>query len=59
MYHVERVIDVMVQIALFHGPYSEESLGSRDWIDRAAVLEADIRTKAIESLRGFIETGET
>jgi len=59
MYHIERVIDVMVQIALAHGPDSEESLGSRDWIYRAAGLEAEIRTKAIESLRSFIETGET
>lgn len=59
MYHVERVIDVMVQIALSHGPDSEESRGSRDWIYRAAGLEADIRAKAIESLREFIESGGT
>jgi hypothetical protein len=59
MYHVERVIDVMVQIALSHGPDSEESRGSRDWIYRAAEFEAEIRTKAAESLREFIESGET
>ena len=59
MYHVERVIDVMVQIALSHGPDSEESRGSRDWIYRAAEFEAEIRAKAIESLREFIESGET
>jgi hypothetical protein len=59
MYHIERVIDVMVQIALSHGPDSEESLGSREWIYRAAGFEAEIRTKAIESLRSLIETGET
>jgi len=59
MYHVERVIDVMVQIALSHGPDSEESRGSREWIYRAAEFEAEIRAKAIESLREFIESGET
>jgi hypothetical protein len=59
MYHVERVIDVMVQIAVSHGPDSEESLGSRDWIYRAAGFEAEIRAKAIESLRAFIESGDT
>jgi hypothetical protein len=59
MYHIERVIDVMVQIALSHGPDSEESRGSRDWIYRAAEFEAEIRAKAIEPLREFIESGET
>jgi hypothetical protein len=59
MYHVERVIDIIVQIALAHGPDSDESRGSRDWIWRSAELEADIRAKAIESLATFIEAGET
>jgi len=59
MYHVERVIDVMVQIALSHGPDSEESRNSRDWIYRAAEFEAEFRAKAIESLRELIESGET
>jgi len=58
MYHVERVINVMVQIALSHGPDSEESRGSRDWIYRAAEFEAEIRAKAIDSLKGFIESGD-
>ena len=59
MYHVERVIDVLVQIALSHGPDSEESGGSRDWIYRAAGHEAEIRAKALESLKDFIESGDT
>jgi hypothetical protein len=58
MYHVERVIDIMIQIALSHGPDSDESLGARDWIYRAAEFEAEIRAKAIESLASVIETGE-
>jgi hypothetical protein len=59
MYHVERVIDVIVQVALSHGPDSEDSLAARQWIHRAAEIEADIRQKAIESLKDFIESGQT
>jgi hypothetical protein len=59
MYHVERVIDIIVQIALAHGPGSEDSLASGEWIQRAAEHEADIRQKALESLKDFIINGET
>jgi hypothetical protein len=59
MYHVERVIDIIVQIALAHGPGSEDSLASGEWIQRAAEHEADIRQKALESLKDFIKNGET
>jgi len=59
MYHVERVIDVIVQVALSHGPDSEDSLDPRQWIHRSAEIEADIRQRAIESLKDFIESGET
>jgi hypothetical protein len=57
MYHVERVIDVIVQIALSHGPDSEDSRISRDWMHRSAEIEAEIRQKAIDSLKDFIEQG--
>jgi len=59
MYHVERYIDVIVQIALFHGPDSEERWVSGDWIAREAELEAEIRAKALEQLKPFIESGDT
>jgi len=58
MYHVERLVDIMVQIALTHGPDSEEQLSGNDWIWKASENEAEIREKAIESLAGFIQTGE-
>jgi len=59
MYHVERVIDLIVQIALSHGPDSAESFDCNDWIFRSAEIEAEIRAKAIESLASFIVHGET
>ena len=60
MYHVERLIDIMVQIALTQvDEESEESLGSIDWLDRAAEYQAQFRQDAIHDLAGFIETGTT
>ena len=59
MYHVERVIDVLIQIALSHGPDSTESFDCNDWVFRSSEIEAEIRAKAIESLTGFILHGET
>ena len=58
MYHVERIIDVMIQIALRHGPDSEEEAHANDWIFRASVVDAEIREKAAESLADFIENGD-
>ena len=58
MYHVERMIDIIVQIALTLGPDSEEMFASGDWIYRAGELEGEIRKKAIESLNHFIRSGE-
>ena len=58
MYHIERYIDIIVQIVLTYGPDSEETFGSSDWIYRAGELEAEIRKKAIESLVHFMQSGE-
>lgn len=58
MYHIERYVDIIVQIALTNGPDSEETFGSNEWIYRAGELEAEIRKKAIESLVPFIQSGE-
>jgi len=58
MYHVERLVDIMVQIALTHGPDSDEQLSGNAWIWKASENEAEIREKAIESLTDFIHTGE-
>jgi hypothetical protein len=58
IYHVERVIDIIVQIALMHGPDTDEDRDSTTWIQRSLEIEADIRAKAIESLAHFIRSGE-
>jgi len=58
MYHVERYIDIIIQIALTIGPDSEEMFGSGDWIYRAGEIEGEIRKKAIESLAYFIRSGK-
>jgi hypothetical protein len=58
MYHVERYIDIIVQIALTMGPESQETYASDDWITRAGEYEAEIRKKAMESLEHFIRSGE-
>ena len=58
MYHVERFIDIIIQIALTNGPDSDSSIGINEWGYRAAEIEAEIRKKAIESLVPFLQTGE-
>ncbi len=58
IYHVERYIDIIVQIALANGPDCDKALIARDWLFRNGELEADIRKKAIESLVDFIHSGE-
>lgn len=58
MYHVERTIDVIIQIAMTKGPDSEDMFGANDWIYRAGELEAEIRKKAVESLENFIKSGD-
>ncbi|UCD58980.1 MAG: Ig-like domain-containing protein [Candidatus Hydrogenedentota bacterium] len=58
MYHVERYIDIIVQIALTNGPDRDETFTSTNWMYRAGEIEAEIRGKAIESLGRFICSGE-
>jgi len=57
MYHVERFIDIIVQIALTYGADSEETFGASDWMYRAGEIEAEIRKRAVESLLPFIQDG--
>lgn len=57
IYHVERYIDVMVQIALTHDP-NQESMGANDWILRWGERVSDIQAAAATSLVGFIGSGE-
>jgi len=58
MYHLERYIDVIVQIALTHGPTEIESLSASDWIMRWGSQVAEIQAAAASDLSEFIATGE-
>jgi len=57
MYHLERYIDVIVQIALTHGPTEAESLSANDWILRWGGKVAEIQAAAAADLSEFIASG--
>ena len=58
MYHLERYIDVIVQIALTHGPTDKESLSVGEWIIRWGAKATEIQAAAVADLNNFISTGE-
>jgi hypothetical protein len=58
MYHVERYIDVMVQIALTQGPSEGDSGSPQEWILKGGLQEAEIQGAAAADLANFIATGE-
>ncbi|HWP60173.1 MAG TPA: Ig-like domain-containing protein [Candidatus Acidoferrales bacterium] len=58
IYHLERYIDVMVQIALTHGPTEKQSLPVGDWILEWGAQAARIQEIAAASLSEFINTGK-
>lgn len=58
MYHLERYIDVIVQIALTNGPSEMESLSVSDWIMKWGAQVAEIQAAAASDLSEFIATGE-
>lgn len=58
MYHVERYIDAIVQIALTHGPIDKESLSVNDWILMWGAQVAEIQAAAAADLPSFITMGE-
>jgi hypothetical protein len=58
MYHLERYTDVLVQIALTHGPEEQEAVSINDWILQWGFKAAEIQGAAAASLRDFIENGE-
>jgi hypothetical protein len=58
MYHLERYIDVIVQIALTHGPAEKESISVNDWIMRWGYQVAQIQEAAASQLGDFIAIGE-
>ncbi len=58
MYHLERYIDVIVQIALTNGPTEKESLSASDWIMKWGAQVAEIQVAAASDLSEFIATGD-
>jgi len=57
MYHLERYVDVIVQIALIHGPEEGQSLSADEWIVKRGYREAEIQAAAAADLRDFISSG--
>ena len=58
MYHVERYIDIIVQIAMTHGPTEGKQLEINDWIDEWGARTAEIQAAAAGDLGAFIAKGE-
>lgn len=58
MYHLERYIDIIVQIALTHGPTEMESLSPNDWIMKWGERVVEVQEAAVADLDEFISTGE-
>jgi len=57
MYHLERVIDVIVQIALDQESKQWEPIGAREWMTRRGGKVAEVQSLAVEDLSSFIAEG--
>lgn len=58
IYHTERLIDVIVQIMLTHGPASEDTLAPGEWIGRWGQTASDVQIAAARGLAKFLASGE-
>lgn len=58
IYHLERYTDIMVQIALTHGPAEKQAVSVGDWILEWGAQAARIQEIAVASLNEFINTGQ-
>jgi len=58
MYQLERYIDILVQIAMTHGPEEKETLAAPEWILKWGSCVAGIQEAAVSDLKTFIENGE-
>jgi hypothetical protein len=58
IYHVERYIDVIVQITMSQGPEAEDQLDVGEWAARWGEHAADIQGSAADGLAAFIADGE-
>lgn len=57
MYMLERYVDVIVQVALTHGPDEMQSVSVNDWITKWGGLAAEIQAAVVEDLSAFIREG--
>lgn len=58
IYHVERYIDVIVQIGASQGPEAEDEMDADGWTARWGERASDIQAEAAAGLATFIEDGE-
>jgi hypothetical protein len=58
IYHVERYIDVIVQISMSQGPDAEDELDIDQWTARWGERAADIQGAAADGLAAFIRNGD-
>lgn len=58
IYHLERLIDIMVQIALIYSPQEIQDLSVNDWIMKWGDQLAEIQAAAAPALSEFVATGK-
>lgn len=58
IYHIERYVDVIVQIAMSQGPDAEDMMDVSEWMARWGERAADIQGAAAAGLKTFIQDGD-
>jgi hypothetical protein len=58
IYHVERYVDVIVQIAMSQGPEAEDALDVGEWLARWGERASEVQVAAAAGLVGFIYDGD-
>jgi len=58
MYHLERYVDIIVQIAMTCGDSESETQSANEWILNWGTRMAEIQAAVVADLRVFISTGE-
>jgi hypothetical protein len=58
IYHIERYIDVIVQIAMSQGPEAEDVMDVGEWMARWGERAADVQVAAAAGLAAFINDGD-
>jgi hypothetical protein len=58
IYHIERYVDVIVQIAMSQGPEAEDTMDVGEWTARWGERAADVQVAAADGLAAFINDGD-